>query len=266
VDEVEERSDGKAVRTSDGAELERITAKMSKSLRNVVTPDEVVSEYGADTLRMYLMFMGPLESQRIWDAQAINGVYRFLKRSWTLVTDNRDEGVRDLVDAATEPEVCVKAIHRATKGVTEDLEMLSLNTAISKLMECLNDLVGQPISRDTAERYVKLLAPFAAHLAEELWQRLGHAQTLAYEAWPTWDETVLEESNVEVVIQVNGKKRGSVQAARDAADEILRDKIVAEMAGSNFAVSHDDRFIVVRQKNDGVPKLVNVIAQRRGEA
>ena len=260
VDEVEFDAEGRPVRKSTGEVLERIMAKMSKSLRNVVTPDEVVSEYGADTLRLYLMFMGPLESQRVWDPQAIQGIHRFLRRSWTLITGDRDQGARDFVDVADEPEVCRKAIHRAVKGVTEDLEALSLNTAISKLMECLNDLVGQPISRDTAERYVKLLAPLAAHLAEELWSRLGHDPAVSLQPWPDYDESVLIEQTVEVVVQVQGKKRGAVQVPRDIDDDTLKSAVVEAMASTNFPVSAADRFIVVRPKGQP-PKLVNVIAR-----
>ena len=260
VDEVTEREDGTAVRDADGAPVERIIAKMSKSLRNVVTPDDVIAEYGADTLRLYLMFMGPLDKERVWDPKAISGIHRFLRRSWTLITDNADDGTRDFVD--DEPVEVTKAIHRTTKAVTEDLQALSFNTAIAKLMECLNDVVGQPMAKTSAETYALLLAPLAPHLAEELWRRLGHEGTLAHENWPTWDEALLEESTVEVVIQVNGKKRGQVSAPRDATDDVLKLRVVEEMAGTNFEVGLDDRFIVVRAKNDGTPKLVNVIVKR----
>jgi leucyl-tRNA synthetase len=226
----------------------------------VVTPDDVIEEYGADTLRLYLMFMGPLDKERFWDPKAISGIHRFLRRSWILITDNADEGTRDLVD--DEPVEVTKAIHRTTKAVTDDLEVLSFNTAIARLMECLNEISGKPIGRRSAETFTLLLAPLAPHLAEELWRRLGHDATLAHEPWPGYDEALLEESTIDVVIQVNGKKRGQVAAPRDASDEALRPLVVEAMAGTNFEVSPDDRFIVVRQKNDGTPKLVNVIAKR----
>ena len=260
VDEVTENPDGSAVRTATGEPVERINAKMSKSLRNVVTPDEVIAQYGADTLRLYLMFMGPLDKERFWDPQAISGIHRFLRRSWTLITDNADTGTRDFT--ADEPVEVTKTIHRTVKAVTHDLDTLGFNTAIAKLMECLNEIVGQPLGRASAEAYTLMLAPLAPHLAEELWQRLGHSQSLAHATWPTWDEALLQESTVEVVIQVNGKKRGQVDAARDASDDTLKPLVVAAMAGTNFEVTPDDKFIVVRQKNDGVPKLVNVIAKR----
>jgi len=260
IDEVTEQDDGTAVRTATGEPVERITAKMSKSLRNVITPDDVIEEYGADTLRLYLMFMGPLDKERFWDPKAISGIHRFLRRSWMLITDNVDEGTRGFAD--DEPVAVTKAVHRTTKVVAEDLEALSFNTAIAKLMECLNEISGEPLGRRSAETYTLLLAPLAPHLAEELWRRLGHDTTLAHEPWPGYDESLLEESTVDVVIQVNGKKRGQVPAPRDASDEVLRPLVVEEMAGTNFEVTLDDRFIVVRQKNDGTPKLVNVIAKR----
>jgi len=177
-----------------------------------------------------------------------------------LITDNVDEGTRGFAD--DEPVAVTKAVHRTTKVVAEDLEALSFNTAIAKLMECLNEISGEPLGRRSAETYTLLLAPLAPHLAEELWRRLGHDTTLAHEPWPGYDESLLEESTVDVVIQVNGKKRGQVPAPRDASDEVLRPLVVEEMAGTNFEVTLDDRFIVVRQKNDGTPKLVNVIAKR----
>lgn len=261
VDEVTHREDGIAVRTSSGEALEKINAKMSKSLRNVITPDSVIEEYGADTLRLYLMFMGPLDNQRMWDPQAISGIHRFLRRSWTLITDNADTGTRAFVHEGDEPVACVKAIHRATKGVTEDFEQLGLNTAIAKLMECLNELSGQPISRTTAETYTRLLAPLAPHVGEELWRRLGHDVTIGYVEWPAWDEQVLVESEVEVVIQVKGRRRGAVVTARDTQDGPLKSLVVAAMAGTSFEVAASDKFIVVRDKSDGTPKLVNVITR-----
>jgi len=260
VDEVTEQEDGTAIRTSNGDVLERINAKMSKSLRNVVTPDEVIAEYGADTLRLYLMFMGPLDNKRFWDPQAISGIYRFLRRSWTLITGNADEGCREFVD--DEPETTTRSIHRAVRGVTADYESLSLNTAIAKLMEAINELHDQPISHESAGKYVLLLAPLAPHLAEELWRRLGHTDTLAYETWPAYDEAVLTESSVTVIIQVLGKKRGQFEAARDADDATLQNLVIEAQQGSNYEVNGHDRFIVVRDKKDQSPKLVNVIAKR----
>ena len=148
------------------------------------------------------------------------------------------------------------------KGVTADYESLSLNTAIAKLMEAINELHDQEISLETARKYVLLLAPLAPHLAEELWRRLGSRDTLAYETWPDYDEVVLTEDSVTVIIQVLGKKRGQFKAARDADDTTLQDLVIEVQQGSNYEVNGDDRFIVVRDKKDQSPKLVNVIAKR----
>ncbi|RKZ07914.1 leucine--tRNA ligase, partial [bacterium] len=260
VDEVTEKDDGSVVRNSDGEVLERINAKMSKSLRNVITPDDVIAEYGADTLRMYLMFMAPLDHQRFWDPKAISGIHRFLRRSWALITDNADTGCRDF--ASEESDEATRAIHKAIKGVTADYNALALNTAIAKLMEAINELSGQPISRETARRYVLLLAPLAPHLCEELWSRMGYADTLAYEDWPEYDEAVLTEDSVTVIIQVLGKKRGQLQVAREVDDATLQELVVQAQSGSNYEVNGNDRFIVVRDKKDQTPKLVNVIAKR----
>ncbi len=261
VDEVEVDGNGLATRISDGAKLQQIIAKMSKSLRNVINPDEVIAQYGADTLRLYLMFMGPLESSRIWDDQAISGVYRFLKRSWTLITENRDQGVREFVDSGDEARESLRAIHGAIVEVTRDLDTLSFNTAISHLMECLNALSGQAFSKQTAEYFTLLLAPLAPHLAEELWRRLGHDASLAYEHWPVADEKALAEDTTLVVIQVRGKKRAIVEVDKKIAEDELKAAVVGVMADTNFPVAVEDRFIVVRDKKSGEPRLVNVIVQ-----
>lgn len=259
VDEVTEKPDGSAVHTSSGEVLERIVAKMSKSLRNVVNLDDIVKEYGADTLRMYLMFAGPLDTGRIWDPKAINGNYRFLKRAWTFVTKDKDVGVRDdLIAAEQETAAIKKEINRAIKKVTADIESLSFNTAVSALMEFLNAVGGESVSRKTLEQFVLILSPLAPHIGEELWQRLGSAKTLAYEAWPKHDEQYLKEDVVTVVIQVNGKKRGLVEVAADISAEALKAAITAKMAASDYKISAQSRFITVYRSGTNVPKLVNI--------
>jgi len=129
-------------------------------------------------------------------------------------------------------------------------------------MEAINELHDQPLSRETAQKYVLLLAPLAPHLAEELWRRLGNEGTLAYESWPDYDEAVLTEDSVTVIIQVLGKKRGQFEVARDADDTTLQDLVIAVQQGTNYEVTAGDRFIVVRDKKDQSPRLVNVIAKR----
>src|SRR5690606_33135599 len=131
-------------------------------------------------LRLYLMFMGPLDSSRVWDSKAIMGNFRFLKRVWNFVTDRRESGIRDVVPQADESGEVKRAIHLAIKRVSEDIEGLRFNTGIAALMECINTLIDHPVSKETLETFVLLLSPFAPHLAEELWERLGHSESLAY--------------------------------------------------------------------------------------
>lgn len=260
VDEVEETSEGKALHKISGEELERIVAKMSKSLRNVINPDDVISHYGADTLRMYLMFMGPLDQSRIWDSQAINGNFRFLKRAWSLVVE-RLEADSPLLSTEDSKEV-QKALHLATKKVGEDVEGLRLNTAISALMECLNEIASKPLSKRALSRFVLLLAPFAPHMSEELWQRLGHPETLAYEPWPAVDAALLVLESVPVVIQVNGKKRGLIEVDPAIDEDELQAAVIDAMSDTAYKVTSEDRFITVRTQPKNMPKLVNVIVKR----
>ncbi|MBX7144045.1 MAG: leucine--tRNA ligase [Oligoflexia bacterium] len=261
VDEVTERADGSAIKKSSGEVLERIVAKMSKSLRNVVNLDDIVREYGADTLRMYLMFAGPLDTGRIWDPKAINGNYRFIKRSWAFVTKDAESGVRaDLVTEAEESADVKKEINKVVKKVTHDIETLNFNTAISAMMEFLNAVGNAAVSRKTLERFVLILSPFAPHACEELWQRLGSTKTLAYETWPTYDEALLRDDVVTVVIQINGRKRGLVDVPADVSQDALRQAIVDKMASTEYKITIKDRFITVFRPGTSIPKLVNVMA------
>jgi leucyl-tRNA synthetase len=261
LDEVIQDESGTACHKSSGEALQKITAKMSKSLKNVVNPDDVVEIYGADTLKMYLMFMGPLEAIKSWDAQAISGVHRFLKKAWSFVASHLEGGHLDMVPEAEEAKRVAAARNQAVKKVTEDLDGLRFNTAVSALMEFLNLMSSEKVSRTTLETFVLLLAPMASHLCEELWQRLGHGATLAYEAWPKWDESLLKQDTVKVVVQVNGKKRSLVEAARDVSEDNLRAQIIAHMADTAYRVSEGDRFITVYESGTKVPKLVNVICK-----
>lgn len=259
TDEVTESPDGTARHAKTGEELERITAKMSKSLRNVVTPDEIVAEFGADTLRMYEMFMGPLDASRVWDTKAISGNYRFLRKAWTFVTANLDAGVRETVTRDTEPPAVYKAVNRLAQRVTTDIEQLHFNTVISAMMEFLNEVGALSVSRETLETFVLLLAPLAPHAAEEMWERLGHKRSLAHHPWPGYDESILKEQVVTVVLQVNGKKRALLEV--DAAiDQLgLKDAAIAKLAGTDFNVSANDQFIMVYQPGTTTPRLVNVL-------
>ncbi|MBX7139315.1 MAG: leucine--tRNA ligase [Oligoflexia bacterium] len=260
VDQVEEGSDGVVKDKQSGEELTRIVAKMSKSLRNVITLDDIVDRLGADTFRIYLMFMGPLDSSRIWDPQAISGSNRFLKRSWALVTENAESGVRQFVSADAEPQPVKVAIHKLVKKVSEDMESLSYNTSIAAMMEFLNQVQGQPISRETAERYVVLLSPFAPHLCEELWQRLGHKESVSKEHWPDFDESLLAAETVTVVVQINGRKRATIDVAADISEADLKAAVIARMESTDYKLKPADRFITVFQPGTARPKLVNVLS------
>ena len=213
--------DGKPYGAEEGGAEELLTefpAKMSKSLKNVVNPDDVIRDYGADALRLYEMFMGPLQAVKPWSTKGVEGVFRFLKRVNKLVTET-PIAERPLTKAEA------KVLNTMVKKVGEDIETLNFNTAISAMMVFLNDFPaaggGAPESlpRDAAEKFVLCMAPFAPHLGEELWQFLGHADTLAYEPFPAYDPAALVEDEVEVPVQVLGKLRGRVKvpAAADAA-------------------------------------------------
>jgi leucyl-tRNA synthetase len=182
--------------------------KMSKARGNVVNPDEIVDKYGADSLRLYEMFMGPLEQTKPWNTRGVEGVSRFLSRVWRLFIDDRSEVVRlnDTVQDAPVDRETLRQLHRTVQRVTDDLDGMRFNTAIAAMMELTNHLTPLTVRpRSVLETFVLLLAPFAPHLAEELWRALGHEQTLAYETWPTYDPALLAVDEVEIPVQLNGK-------------------------------------------------------------
>ncbi len=259
VDQVVATEDGSVVHKESGEVLERIITKMSKSLRNVVTPDEIIEQYGADTLRLYLMFMGPIDCSRIYDAQAIMGIYRFLRRSWVFVTENKDEGVRAVVVEAEESRDVQRELQRVIKKVGEETEGMRFNTAISAMMEFLNAVSDKPVAKRTLEKFALILAPYAPHLAEEFWQRLGHAESLSAAPWPDYDQSLLTVESVTVVIQVNGKKRGLIEVSASISEADLTLAIIAKMAATEHQVTEKDRFITVFQFGTKTPRLVNVI-------
>lgn len=193
--------------------------KMSKARGNVVNPDDVVAQYGADALRLYEMFMGPLEQVKPWSMQGVEGVFRFLGRVWRMIVDERSDEVQlnAAVKEAEPNEDQVRILHKTIKAVTEDIEKLSLNTGISRMMEFTNEVTQQdPRPKSILEPFVLLLSPFAPHIAEELWQLLGHDTTLAYEPWPEFDESKLSETETEIPVQINGKLRARIKVPVDA--------------------------------------------------
>jgi len=209
--------------------LERVVEKMSKSKGNVINPDDVVREHGADSMRLYEMFIGPLEKAAPWSTEGIQGVFRFLQRAWRLFHegDDEDEVFTPPIDGSgTEDQRRLTA--QTIAGVSDDLDGMRFNTAISKLMVFARDVTkGAPIPRESAESFVLLLAPMAPHLAEELWSLLGHQKTLAYEPWPVADESLLVEDEITLVVQVNGKKRGEIQVPTDVSKDVAEERALA---------------------------------------
>jgi leucyl-tRNA synthetase len=210
--------------------------KMSKSRGNVINPDVVVDEYGADSLRLYEMFMGPLEALKPWSMSGVEGVSRFLARVWRMISDEPADSVRlnpAVKDAPPTPEQ-LRLLHKTIKAVTNDIESLSCNTAISRMMEFVNAVSSQePRPRAILEPFVLLLSPFAPHLAEEAWQLLRHGdggskKSLAYEPWPSFDPALLVESEVEIAVQVNGKVRGKIRIPADGDQETAQKIATAE--------------------------------------
>jgi leucyl-tRNA synthetase len=194
--------------------------KMSKSRGNVVNPDDVVRDYGADAMRMYEMFMGPLEAVKPWQTAQIHGVVRFRDRVFTVCT--RELG--DEMDEAT-----LRLLHKTIKKVTGDVDRMAFNTALTAQMVLTNRLMGlDPVPRRAAEALVLMVSPFAPHLGEELWNRLGHAESLSQAPWPTYDEALCIDDTIEIGVQVNGKTRGTVQLAKDASQDDARSAALAE--------------------------------------
>jgi leucyl-tRNA synthetase len=193
--------------------IESRAYKMSKSRGNVINPDKVVEEYGADSLRLYEMFMGPLEQVKPWSMQGVEGVFRFLARVWRTITDEKADDVRlnPAVQDVAPSEPQRRLLHKTIKAVTHDIESLGFNTAISRMMEFTNEVSGwnvRPVS--VLRPFVLLLSPFAPHVAEELWQLLGGQKSLAYEPWPTFDPKLVEDAVIEVPVQINGKLKGKI--------------------------------------------------------
>jgi leucyl-tRNA synthetase len=215
-------------------EVAREYGKMGKSLKNVVTPDEMCEAYGADTFRVYEMAMGPLDVSRPWETRAVVGSHRFLQRVWRLVVDERTGASRVVDEPADEP--VRRLLHRVIDGVRADMDELRFNTAIAKLIELTNALTPLPaVSREVVEPLVLMLAPFAPHTAEELWSTLGHSGSLAYVDFPVADPALLVAESVTYPVQVNGKVRGRVEVAADAAEADVRavalDAVAEQLAG-----------------------------------
>ncbi|PZM97438.1 MAG: leucine--tRNA ligase [Actinobacteria bacterium] len=212
-----------------GVEVKREYGKMGKSLKNVVTPDEMCEAYGADTFRVYEMSMGPLEVSRPWETRAVVGSYRFLQRVWRTIVDEHTGECR-VVDTPADDRTR-RLLHRVIDGVRGDMEGLRFNTAIAKLIELTNAVTQLPATpREVAEPLVLMLSPFAPHMAEELWEKLGHKGSLAYVDYPVADPELLRAESVTYPVQVNGKVRARVEVPADADEAQVREKALAAVA------------------------------------
>ena len=232
--------------------------KMSKSRGNVVNPDKVIVSYGADSMRLYEMFMGPLEAIKPWSMQGVEGVYRFLQKVWRMTVDEDTGRLCEAVKEAQADEATLRLLNQTIKKVGGDIESFHFNTAISAMMIFVNHLSKQAIRpKSIVEKFVLILAPFAPHIAEELWEKLApasHKQGLAYERWPEVDSELIKEKEVELVVQVNGKIKDRIVVAADSDEEQIKqkalssEKIIAAMAGKQAR-----KIIVVKSR------LVNIV-------
>ena len=218
-------------KSADGAEGKYVCGwaieKMSKSMYNVVNPDDIVRDYGADTLRLYEMFLGPVEASKPWDTNGIDGCFRFLKKLWALFWDNRTD--KFLVDDAEPSKNSLKSVHKLIKKVTQDTEMFSYNTSISAFMICVNELGQQKChNRTLLSDLVVLIAPFAPHIAEELWHQLGNTTTVCNAKWPAWDERYLVENEMQMTVSFNGKARFQKMFAADADKDTIEKETLAD--------------------------------------
>jgi len=256
-DAVEKQGDAFVLKEDPKIRVDARAFKMSKSRGNVINPDEVVDKYGADSVRLYEMFMGPLEATKPWSMRGVEGVYRFLGRVWRLIVNDRDETLKlaDAVSDAQPGAETLRKLHQTIKKVTEDLDGMRFNTAISAMMEFANHLTPLDVRpRSVLEPFVLLLSPFAPHLAEELWSLLDHSSTLAYETWPAFDESLLRADVIEVPVQVNGKLRSKVTVAADVDEETLRNTALADERIRGLLQGKQVKKIIVAGK-----KLVNIV-------
>ncbi len=221
-DQVEKTSDGYRLKSNPQIRVDARSFKMSKSRGNVASPDDLVRDYGADALRLYIMYMGPLEMQKPWNTRDIVGMTRFLNAVWrNLAGDEENNKVAQIVDEPI-PQAIDRQMHRTIKKVAEDIETLRFNTAIAELIKLNNEMNKLPaIPRDLATNFALMLAPLAPHIAEELWQRLGNTESLTRHPWPRYDDAKLVESTMELPVQVNGKVRGKITVAADADQDAI---------------------------------------------
>jgi len=260
-DQVEKRGNLMVLKENPAIRVDARSFKMSKSRGNVINPDDVVKEYGADSLRLYEMFMGPLEAMKPWNMRGVEGVYRFLSRVWRVIVDDAAEkpilhpNVKDIVP---DPET-LKLLHKTIKKVTEDTEGLRFNTAISSLMEFNNHLTARVEIRPKSvlETFVLLLAPYAPHIAEELWQVLGHTSTLAYEPWPKFDAALVRDEHIEIPVQIAGKVKAKLLAPVDADAATLEKLALADPKVQEAIAGRGVKKVIVKPK-----QMVSIVVEQ----
>jgi leucyl-tRNA synthetase len=229
--------------------------KMSKSRGNVVNPDKVVTDYGADSMRLYEMFMGPLEATKPWDMHGVEGVHRFLQKAWRMIVEEDTGELCDAVQEADGDEQTLRLLHQTVKKVGDDIETFGFNTAISAMMIFVNHLGKQSVRpKSVVEKFVLILAPFSPHIAEELWAKLGHSVTLAYERWPEYDKELIKEKDIELAVQVNGKIRDRIVVAADADEEQIKGQaLISTKVDAAMCGRQPKKIIVVK------PRIVSII-------
>jgi leucyl-tRNA synthetase len=229
--------------------------KMSKSRGNVVNPDQVIGDYGADSMRLYEMFMGPLEAMKPWSTQGVQGVYRFLQKVWRLVINEETGDLAGAIRDATGDEETVRLLHQTIRKVGGDIETLNFNTAISAMMILANHLARLDVRpRAVVESFLLILAPFAPHVAEELWRRLGHTQSLAYESWPVYSEEAAREKMLEVPVQVNGKIRDKILVPAGADEKQIETAALASAKVQESLQGKPVKKVIVK------PRIVSIVS------
>ena len=257
VDEVEQKDDGNWYEKATGEKLEQVVAKMSKSLKNVVNPDDEIKAYGADSVRMYEMFMGPLTMSKPWSTQGIVGIHRFLEKVWAV----SEKPMNDIdITGKLEDKAFIsarKTFAQTIKKVTDDTATLNFNTAISQMMIFINEVSKLPeLPRSMWADFVKVLSPYAPHLGEELWEKLGNKNTIAYEKWPVANEDFAKDDTKQIVVMINGKLRDKFEAAPGTAQDTLKETALSLEGVKKYTDGHQIVKCII------VPdKLVNIVVK-----
>jgi leucyl-tRNA synthetase len=256
LDEMVEKKQGKSWLKDTTIELMGRADKMSKSRGNVVNPDDIIKEYGADSLRLYEMFMGPLEAVKPWNTKSVEGVYRFLTRAWRLIVAEGEElKLHPQVQVVEPDRDTLRVLHRTIQKVTEDTDLHRFNTAISAMMEFVNHFTKLEVRpRSSLESFVLLLAPYAPHEAEELWRALGHLTTLAYEPWPKFDPALAQADEIDIPVQVNGKLKALLKVSAEIDDVALEAAALADEKVKDAISGKAIKKVIVKSK-----KLVNLV-------